>query len=100
MQREFIEFIKNVPECRQKLTNRKRARALRAQQELKVFKKCDNLQRLCFLPDASKRTEHNGMRIPYVERIQPIGKKKALPYVLEQSDRFKRGTVFLPITNR
>ena len=50
-----------------------------------LSEKCDNLQTLCFLPGASKRTEHNGMRIPYGEWIHPIGKKQAVPYVLEQS---------------
>ena len=58
-------------ECRQELTNRKEVRALRAQQKVKISEECDNLQRLCFLPGASKRTEHNGTRISYVSGFSP-----------------------------
>ena len=61
------------------------------QWETRVSAKCDNLQRLCFLPGASNRTGTQWHENPLHERIQPIGKKQALPYVLERSTIVSKG---------
>ena len=54
-----------------------------ARQKQKVSKKCDNLQRVYFLPSASKHTEHNGLRILLIYNDAICDVMTSLPKVLQ-----------------